>query len=112
VQKFADPIVDNEEKFLKFVARAKRHPEDTAKLQRFMANQPDLIHGCLYPETDVDILTSLVLRFVNDNIFQKGVPGAPAYYGEVIAQIEGSMQLHVEPKRGEYMAGRFTSCVD
>lgn len=102
VQKFADPIVDDEDNFQLAIARARRNPEDVTKLRRFIGNHPDLIHGCLYPETDVDILISVVLRYLNDNIFQKGLPGAVRHLGEAVSQIEGSMQSYVEPKRGEF----------
>ncbi|OIW27610.1 hypothetical protein CONLIGDRAFT_633977 [Coniochaeta ligniaria NRRL 30616] len=102
VQKFADPIVEDEDNFQHAIARARRSPEDVQKLRRFIGNHPDLIHGCLYPETDVDILISVVLRYLNDNIFQKGLPGTVQHLGEAISQIEGSMQSHVEPKRDQF----------
>jgi hypothetical protein len=109
VQKFADPIVDDEDNFQHALGRARKSPEDVAKLRRFIGNHPDLIHGCFYPETDVDILISVVLRYLNDNIFQKGLPGAVQHLGEAISQIEGSMQSYVEPKRGEFVRFLYNS---
>jgi len=97
----ADPIIDDEANLQHAIARAKKAPEDVAKLRTCIGNHPDLIHGCLYPETDVDIMISIVLRHLNDNIFQKGVPGNVRQLGEAVGQIEASMQSHVEPKRGE-----------
>jgi hypothetical protein len=101
VQKFANPIIDDEDNFQKTVMRAAKNPEDVAKLRTYISKHPDLIHGCLYPETDVDILISMVLRYLNDNIFQKGLPGCVRHLGESIAHIEGSMQTHVKPQRGK-----------
>lgn len=103
VQKFVDPVIDDEDNFQHAVDRVRKNPDDVAKLRAFVANHPDLIHGCLYPETDVDILISIVLRYLNDYIFQKGVPQGVRPLAEAISHIEGSMQSYIAPKRGNIM---------
>lgn len=101
VLKFAEPIIDNPAMCEKFVSAAKKHPNDISKLRKFILSHGDLVHGCFFPDTDIDILTAIVLRFVYDNIFQKVLFGELRNSGEVVTSIEAAMQTSVEPKRGE-----------
>ncbi|KAB5583556.1 hypothetical protein GE09DRAFT_1278750 [Coniochaeta sp. 2T2.1] len=102
VQKFIEPTIDNEKAFQQAVERARKDPEDVVILKQYMGCHPDLIHGCLYPETDVDIIVSIILRFISEFVFQSGIPGNVKHLGEAISQIEASMQSHVEPKRDQF----------
>lgn len=101
VLKFAEPIVESPVMCEKFVSAAKKHPHDISRLRKFMLSHGDLVHGALYPDTDIDILTAIVLRYVHDNIFQKVLFRGLRNTGEVVTYIEASMQTNVEPKRGE-----------
>lgn len=96
--KFAEPIVDNPEEF---VSTAKKRHNDIIKLRKYIAIHGDLVHGTLYPDTDIDVLTAIVLRYVHDSIFQMVLFGDMRGTGDVITSIEVSMQNNVEPKRGE-----------
>lgn len=101
VLKIAEPVVDNPNRRESFISAAKKQPNDIAKLKKFMMNHGELVHGSLFPDTDIDVLTAIVLRFVHDNIFQKVLFGDLRNPGEVITSIEASMQTNVEPKRGK-----------
>lgn len=101
VLKFAEPIVDNPTLRDSFVAAAKEQHRDILKLRRFILDRGDFVNGLLYPDTDIDILIAIVLRYIHENIFQKVLLGGMRDAGEIVTAIEGSMQTNVEPKRGE-----------
>ncbi|KAB5585570.1 hypothetical protein GE09DRAFT_1234120 [Coniochaeta sp. 2T2.1] len=44
---------------------ARKNPGDVSVLKSCMGSHPDIVHGCLFPETDVDIIVSIVLRFIS-----------------------------------------------
>lgn len=77
----------------------KRTPEAN-KFKRVLHQYPDLVHASLFPETDEDILASIILRYLHDNIFQAVLYGSIHNYVEVVSFIENNMQVSVEPKRG------------
>jgi hypothetical protein len=96
-----DPILDDDDKMDDVLAAAKKRPADVQKLKRYLNSQGDLIYGCMFPETDIDILIAVVMRFLQDHIFQKILYGAVPETVEVISFLEGQMQTNVEPKRGK-----------
>lgn len=80
---------------------ARKRPTDCMRIKRTIQSYPDLVHGCMWPETDEDILISIIMRYIHDNIFQRILYGSIANYVEVLSFIESSLQTHVDPKRGE-----------
>jgi hypothetical protein len=101
-----DPIVDSESTCEEILAAAKKRPADIFKIKKCMTSHPDLIHGCMYPETDVDLVIAIIMRFLHDNIFQKILFGIMPGVVEVLTFTEGSMQTNVQPKRGESLETR------
>ncbi|KAJ4307291.1 hypothetical protein N0V88_000674 [Collariella sp. IMI 366227] len=99
VTTFIDPILDDDEKISSVLAAAKKRPADLQKLQKYMHQQGDLVHGCAFPETDIDILIAVAMRFLHDNIFQKILCGALPDTVELLTSIESSMQTNVSPRR-------------
>ncbi|TDZ27808.1 hypothetical protein C8035_v008680 [Colletotrichum spinosum] len=81
------------------LAGARKKPSEANKLKHVIQVYADLVHGTMYPETDEDIIISIIMRYLNDNIFQKILYGAIASYVEALSFVEGAMQNHVEPKR-------------
>lgn len=96
-----DPILDDDDKMDSVLAASKKRPADVQKLKRYLHSQGDLVYGSMFPETDVDILIAVVMRFLQDHIFQKILYGAVPETVEVISFLEGQMQTNVEPKRGK-----------
>lgn len=101
VQKFMDPYLDDHEEGVESVmAIARKRSSDANRFKRVLHQYPDLVHGSMFPETDEDIITSLIMRFLHDNIFQAIIYGSIQHYVEVISFLENQMQSSVEPKRG------------
>lgn len=106
VEKFMQPYLDDHEEGVETVlAIARKRTSDANKFKRVLHQYPDLVHGSMFPETDEDIITSLIMRFMYDNIFQSIIYGSIQHYVEVISFLENNMQMSVEPKRGAF---RFT----
>ncbi|KAK3683354.1 hypothetical protein B0T22DRAFT_246192 [Podospora appendiculata] len=102
VGKLAEPIVDDPEKVNAVLALAKKRPTDIAKLRRYMDHHVELINGCMFPETDIDILIAIVMRFLQDNVFQSSLFGCLSTAVGTLDFVEQSMQKNVEPKRDTY----------
>ncbi|KAL2130857.1 hypothetical protein VTI74DRAFT_5847 [Chaetomium olivicolor] len=99
VTNFMDPILDDDDRIDEILAATKKRPADLQRLRKYMHQQGDLVHGCMFPETDIDIMIALVMRFLQDNIFQKILFGALPDIIEVLSFVEASMQTNVEPRR-------------
>lgn len=79
---------------------ARKRSSEANKFKRVLHQYPDLVHASQFPETDEDILASIIMRFLHDNIFQAILYSDIPKYTEVVSFIENSMQMSVEPKRG------------
>ncbi|RFU81307.1 hypothetical protein TARUN_881 [Trichoderma arundinaceum] len=102
VQKFMDPWLDDYEAgFEALTVAARKQSGEAAKFKRTLHKYPDLVHGCMFPETDEDIIVAIVMRFLNDHIFQKVLYGSAQNYTEMVSFIETQMQSAVEPKRAD-----------
>ncbi|KAK4141962.1 uncharacterized protein C8A04DRAFT_30365 [Dichotomopilus funicola] len=102
VTDFMDPTLDSDERRDEVLTAAKKRPGDIQKLKGYLRSQPDLVYGCMYPETDVDIFIAVVMRYLQDHIFQKALYGATSDVVETINFLEASMQTNVEPKRDQF----------
>jgi predicted nuclease with TOPRIM domain len=103
VQKFMDPWLDDHREGVDaLLSNAKRRAVDATRFKHLLYQYPDLIHGASFPETDEDIITSVIMRYLHDHIFQTVLYGMIARYVEVISFIEKEMQMSVEPKRGMF----------
>lgn len=98
-----DPILDDNDKMDEIVSAAKKRPLETQKLKKYMHSYGDLVHGSMFPETDTDILLAIIMRFLQEHIFQKVLFGTVPSVVEVLALVESSMQTNVEPKRGNWI---------
>ncbi|KAK0705552.1 hypothetical protein B0H67DRAFT_497653 [Lasiosphaeris hirsuta] len=99
VTKFAEPILDDPSKMDEVLSSAKKRPADFRGIRNYMTHNSDLVSGCMFPETDIDILIAIVTRFLHDNVFQMNLFGALPEAVEVLSFLEASMQNNVEPKR-------------
>ncbi|KAM5351867.1 hypothetical protein ACJ41O_004590 [Fusarium nematophilum] len=110
VQKFMEPYLeDHTEGVDSIMAAARKRSTDASKFKRVLNLYPDLLHASSFPETDEDILTSLIMRFLHDNIFQTVLYGSIHHYVEVVSFIENHMQASVEPKRDLFSVRSWTA---
>lgn len=97
-----EPWLDDYEAGVEALAiAARKQSGEVAKFKRTLHKYPDLVHGSLFPETDEDIIAAIIMRFLNDHIFQKVLYGSAQSYTEILSFIETQMQSSVEPKRGK-----------
>ncbi|RGP62003.1 hypothetical protein FLONG3_10373 [Fusarium longipes] len=110
VQKFMDPWLDeDQEGFDALINNARKRAVDATRFKNVMYQYPDLIHGASFPETDEDIITSVIMRYLHDHIFQTVLYGTITRYVEVISFIEKEMQMSVEPKRDLFAVRTWTA---
>ncbi|CEI69521.1 hypothetical protein FVEN_g7041 [Fusarium venenatum] len=110
VQKFMDPWLDDHQEGVDaLLSNAKRRAVDATRFKHLLYQYPDLIHGSSFPETDEDIITSVIMRYLHDHIFQTVLYGMIARYVEVISFIEKEMQMSVEPKRDLFSVRTWTA---
>ncbi|KAF5021425.1 hypothetical protein F66182_6519 [Fusarium sp. NRRL 66182] len=110
VQKFMDPWLENHDEGVEAMrTSAKKRLVDANRFKRVLHQYPDLVHGCSFPETDEDVITSVIVRFLHDNIFQSVLYGAIHHHAEVISFIENQMQASVEPKRDLFSVRTWTA---
>lgn len=100
-----EPWLDDYEAGIEALATSVRKQSgEASKFKKALHKHPDLVHACLFPETDEDIIAGIIMRFLNDHIFQKVLYGSAQNYTEMVSFIETQMQTSVEPKRGEALA--------
>ncbi|OHW89605.1 hypothetical protein CSPAE12_11829 [Colletotrichum incanum] len=110
VSKFMDPILDDHDQGVEDVLiNAHRKPTEALRLKRMIHMYPDLVKGSTFPETDEDVIVAIIMRFLNDNIFQKVLYGSIGNYVEVLSFVETALQNHVEPKRDLFAIRTWTA---
>ncbi|KAK7425240.1 hypothetical protein QQZ08_008260 [Neonectria magnoliae] len=110
VQKFMDPWLDDHTDGVEGVLNiARKRTSDANKFKRTLHQYPDLVHASSFPETDEDIIASIILRYLHDNIFQAILYSDIPKYTEVVSFIENSMQMSVEPKRDLFSVRTWTA---
>ena len=95
-----DPVLADEPMMAELVTMAKKKNSEFQLVKKYLEKYPDLLHGTNFPETDVDVVIGLIMRFLHDNVLQKVLYGAVAPLVSHVNLIESSMQTNVEPKRG------------
>ncbi|PNP54209.1 hypothetical protein THARTR1_05416 [Trichoderma harzianum] len=110
VQKFMEPWLDDYEAGIEALAASVRKQSgEASKFKKALHKHPDLVHACLFPETDEDIIAALIMRFLNDHIFQKVLYSSAQNYTEMVSFIETQMQTSVEPKRDLFAVRTWTA---
>ncbi|GKT44673.1 uncharacterized protein ColSpa_04854 [Colletotrichum spaethianum] len=110
VSKFMDPVLDDYDQGVEDVLmNARRKPTEALRLKRMIHMYPDLVKGSTFPETDEDVIVAIIMRFLNDNIFQKVLYDAIASCVEVLSFVETALQNHVEPKRDLFAIRTWTA---
>ncbi|KAK1250514.1 hypothetical protein MKX08_010517 [Trichoderma sp. CBMAI-0020] len=110
VQKFMGFWLDDYEAGAEALAsHARKNAQEVARLKKVVHKHPDLIHGCMFPETDEDIIVAVIMRFLNDHIFQKVLYGSASNYTDMVSFIETQMQTAVEPKRDLFAVRTWTA---
>ncbi|KAK3386618.1 hypothetical protein B0H63DRAFT_468101 [Podospora didyma] len=99
VTKFMEPILDDDSKADEVLTHSRKRPAEAQRLRKCITLHGDLINGCQFPDTDIDLIVAIVMRFLLDNIFQKTLFGVMPQAVELINFIEASMRNNVEPKR-------------
>lgn len=96
-----DPwLEDHTEGVEALLSAARKRTVEANNFRRAIHQHPDLVHGSSFPETDEDIIASIILRFLHDHIFQAVLYGTLGHYIDNISFIENHMQMSVQPKRG------------
>ncbi|KAF4980602.1 hypothetical protein FZEAL_3415 [Fusarium zealandicum] len=110
VEKFMDPWLKNHHEGLEAMsATARKRSADVNRFKKVLHQYPDLVHGLYFPETDEDIIMSMILRYLHDNIFQTVLYGSIHHYVEIVSFIENHMQASVEPKRDLFSVRSWTA---
>ncbi|KAF6833718.1 hypothetical protein CMUS01_06465 [Colletotrichum musicola] len=100
VAKLMAPLLDDHGRGVDdLLMNARKRPTEAGRLKRMVRMHPDLCHGVDFPETDEDVIIAIIMRFLDENIFQKILYGALPTEVQTLTLIETSMQNHVEPKR-------------
>ncbi|KAK3343598.1 hypothetical protein B0T25DRAFT_462734 [Lasiosphaeria hispida] len=99
VTKLAEPVLDDPSKMEEILSSAKKRPAEIRVIRNYMVHNGDLVNGCMFPETDIDIFIAIVTRFLHDNVFQRNLFGVLPGIVEFLSFLEASMQNNVEPKR-------------
>jgi hypothetical protein len=94
-----------------FLNHVKRRITDANRFKSALNKYPDLMNGLNFPETDEDIVTSLIMRYLHARIFQSVLYGAMPRSVQTIGFIENHMRASVEPKRGMYKQPWRPACV-
>ena len=102
VNNFCEPIIEDQAKCEQLVAAAREHRDEFLLLEKYVASCPDLMRGSMYPDTDIDILTAVVMRYVYNNVFRHDVFGSSSELGKAVHFIATAMRDSAEPKRGEF----------
>ncbi|KAH7250090.1 uncharacterized protein BKA55DRAFT_594251 [Fusarium redolens] len=77
VQKLMNPwLEDCEDGAHAFLNHVKRRITDANRFKSALNKYPDLMNGLNFPETDEDIVTSLIMRYLHARIFQSVLYGA------------------------------------
>ncbi|KAL7927806.1 hypothetical protein ACQKWADRAFT_13779 [Trichoderma austrokoningii] len=109
-QKFMGFWLDDCEAGVEVLAtQARKNPGEATKFKKVVHKYPDLIHGSMFPETDEDIIVAVIMRYLNDHIFQKVLYGSISNYTDMVSFIETQMQSAVEPKRDLFAVRTWTA---
>ncbi|EEY19610.1 conserved hypothetical protein [Verticillium alfalfae VaMs.102] len=99
VAKFMFPWLDRHQESLEMISNGlRKRPGDAARIKRALSKNADLFHATKYPDTDEDVVISLILRHLNDHIFQKTLYNLIPDNISLLQAIERAMQS-AEPKR-------------
>lgn len=65
----------------------------------------ELLHACFVPDTEVEVISSLVMRWLRGFIFNVPLPGwqPQLELGKQLDMLQSSMGEHVHPKRGKLL---------
>ncbi|KAF4339986.1 hypothetical protein FBEOM_6070 [Fusarium beomiforme] len=99
VQKLMSQWMDGGDDVDAFLNHAKKCKADVSSFKSVLDQYPDLIHGFNFPETDEDIITSVIMRYLHDKIFQSVLYGFAPRSVQTITSIENLMHVSVKPKR-------------
>ncbi|KAK0706053.1 hypothetical protein B0T26DRAFT_654715 [Lasiosphaeria miniovina] len=99
VTRFAEPVLEHPKKMEEVLAAAKKRSPEIHILRKWLQTHVDLMHGSLFPETDIDIIIAIIMRYLEVHIFRKILCGVVPGFVEVLSSVETSMQNNVEPKR-------------
>ncbi|KAG7125411.1 hypothetical protein HYQ44_001380 [Verticillium longisporum] len=99
VAQFMSPWLDHHQESLEIILNGlRKRPGDAAMIKRALSKNADLVHATKYPDTDEDVVISLILRHLNDHIFQKTLYSIIPDHINLLQAIESAMQS-TEPKR-------------
>ncbi|KAI0458291.1 hypothetical protein F5B21DRAFT_500553 [Xylaria acuta] len=91
VEKWTDELVDDTDLSKHWMDSLKYFPQAINQLRQFLDSNPDLSSAVGYPDSDQDIISACILRFIGQRMFE-GIPcSIPSYIAEALQKIEHSM---------------------
>lgn len=103
--KFAVPVL-NDAVAVDFISSmARKRAAEVGRLRKMLADHKDLAHGTMFPDTDLELVNAIIMRYLHDNIFQKTLYGAFSNCVEALNFVEQNMQNNVHPRRGKHIRG-------
>ncbi|KAH8900891.1 hypothetical protein GQ53DRAFT_132698 [Thozetella sp. PMI_491] len=99
VIKLMGPIAEDSARMDDIVAQAKKKSESSHMIRKMMHKHGDIANGTMFPDTDIDIVNAIVMRFVYEKIFEETLYGTQKDLVAVLTFIEGSMTTNVKPTR-------------
>ncbi|KAF5714204.1 hypothetical protein FMUND_7534 [Fusarium mundagurra] len=110
VQKLMNPwLEDCGDDAHTFLTHTRRRIVDADRFKRILREYPDLMNGLNFPETDEDIVTSVILRYLHVRVFQSVLYDAIPRSAQTISFIENHMRASVEPKRNHFTVRTWTA---
>ena len=82
----------------------RRHPSKSLPLRKALQRNADLCLACSYPDTDLDVLIAVVMRYLHEKVFSQVLYGAVPGFVDFVSTIEAAMQQSVQPARGELLS--------
>lgn len=101
VTKLMQPILDNPEKLYAVITATKKDWSALRDFRRSMHDQEDLIHACNLPDTDVDILVAIVVRYVHMFVLREPLLGEYKSELRLLDEVERAMNTDGPHKRGK-----------
>ncbi|KAL8287972.1 hypothetical protein RB597_000185 [Gaeumannomyces tritici] len=101
VERLVEPTLDSDALRKETLMRARKHPTTWSGILKHMYQQPDLAQAACYPDTDLDVLIAMVMRHLNERVFQTTLYGVRPAHVAAVAAIENAMATHVEPRRDQ-----------
>ena len=95
-----DPFQCRAEKGLQTIFSNKCFVNDFDPLDLFVLEDPELSIAASYPDTDEEVITAIIMRFLMEKIFKTTLYGIMEDTVSILDMADHVLKEKVEPKRG------------